>query len=451
MAKLRVHNLGGTVSSDWQPRKPGGPEDDQVLLPRRGKIEEIIRYEIAHGVRNMFGENGADIKFSEADVLYDSSQFNVERIMMVVAKVREMLTREMDEGEHLLLATGTDTAAYLMHALAEGVTPKMLQKRCIYAICSQKPAPFRPPLSQKRHYPESERRVKDLNNVLSLMYHADALGSDRAGRIGLFTGGILLPPRGLHKGSTGEEQPFQCRYIHSAQAGLDERSPHTEAYKSVPNWAYMGDKARPFERARGRDWPYELSAGVESWSFDPTADYANLPYAVWGMVHAPDDIRRDLSRFVEDDAVMSAADRRLHAMVVQAPGSKNVSENERDLWCIHLAARIGLEANVPVVVIADPLQPQWADTRDAPCIYGGDFDRIRTKLDQMAKDDPAFSGEKSPVVSGGMLAKAEAKMEVARIIHRGLKVKKLSGMDFVQYVQAKLVDYEQFVTGHRGI
>lgn len=436
---LAVHVFGGTGACDWVPRTAESGPDDMVLRPViRDKILQVLRYETDPGSRAAYGANGANIDYSEERELYDSSQLNTDRLEMDVARIRQLLMSDTTGLRNVLFFTGTDSAAYQMHAVAEGISKEMLGNRTILGICFQDPFPARPQDCKQPYYtaenlsPEllvtAGRRVKDLNNALALVRHPDMRGM-----IGLFCGGLVLPPRGLHKVNIGDEQPYTNRYDVIARAGQDPENAAVDAYVPVPYWMIQ-DKHNVY-CPRGRPWEYTLQSGIESWPFDATSDYANLPAAMYGLAKS----WRKLG-FKEQTA---------HGLVVQAPGSRNIREGHEDLLNLHRAGEIGRKSNIPLVVIGDPLQPHWDGGKETTSIYGGDFGRMRAELDKIAKSDKRCREGRTAVISGGKLARAEVKVELSRIMRRARDVHDFEGWELIDYVQRCLLEYEEFVAGIR--
>jgi len=410
---LEVRVFGGTISCDeHEVDDSRRGRRKRVLLPEPGKVLRLIKEQVSGRVMDIVDL----VAYSEAEPIIDSSELNVDLLMQSVEDIRER-TRS---GANLLIASGTDNVVYLMHALAEGVQPETLEERNIIVVVSQTHAPSAPERTRYSGCPlPACEAVDNLTNAIYLTTR-----EEMCGRIGLYCGGALFPPRALVKIDTKDPQPFRCRF---AEMGISERPPQRD-------W-HIAER-EPAHLPRGRQHKYELANGIESWGFDPLSDYGNLPAAMEGM------IRRKRGGGAMDSSQKEAD---FNAMVVQAPGSSNLRQSEADLACVNEAAEIGLEADVPVVLISDPLQPHSSgeeESRGRNYIYGGDFALMREHLDRAA-------GGKSPVLSGGKLARPEAKLLVSQAVRRGLQVHGRRGKKLLEYVQGAFADYESFLAGRR--
>ena len=422
---LDVYVLGGTISCDEhevkRSKKKGGPK--KVLLPEPGKIHRMIEEAVPDSVMDKMKMRS----YSEADPLVDSAECHASDLMKTVQEVRTITRRK----SNILIASGTDNVVYLMHALAEGVRPEQLGDNNIIVVVSQTHAPnLADNADAENVWNTNMEPIDNLTNAIHLSSRPEMQG-----RIGLYCGGELLPPRGLVKVDTANPQPFRCRFRNIADS---ERPPERD-------W-YINPRKNQ-DIPRGKEHPYVLADGVEGWGFDPLSDYGNLPAAMEGMI-----LRRNggsgvsaVIRAAIDKAMRRPGSGRktdFNAMVVQAPGSGNLRQNEDELACVNEAGEIGLYSDIPVVLISDPLQSLGFGDDDSDLIYGGDFDLMREHLDKAAG-----GMGKSPVLSGGKLSRAEAKLLVSQAVMRGKRNHKLKGQDLLDYVQKTLIDYESFLRG----
>ena len=364
--------------------------------------------------------------YTEADPIVDSADFDVNTLIKTVQEVRTMTRRK----SNILIVSGTDNVVYLMHALAEGVRPDHLGDNNIIVAVSQTHAPHIPANTPADQVCTPD--MEPIDNLTNAIY-LSALGKLN-GRIGLYCGGVLLPPRGLIKYDTADPQPFHCRFRPIATS----KNPPEREWAIVPR--------QNMDVPRGKDHTYLLEPGTEGWVYDPTSDYGNLPAAMEGMI-----LRREGGSGVS--AVMRAAIDKVmrrpgsgrkvdfNAMVVQAPGSSNLRQNEDELACVNEAGEIGLHSGIPVVLISDPLQSAGFGN-DEDYIYGGDFDLMREHLDKAA-GGPG----RSPVLSGGKLCRAEAKLLVSQAVMRARRKHKHKRQDLLDYVQDALTNYEKFLRG----
>lgn len=428
MPSLRVHTIGGTVACN--------ESEEGLRIPKKGRVEKLIRYECADASRAYFDA----MHYSEAQSIIDSAQAKlIKNIYSTVQDVREMIAYDLKFGESLLLPVGTDNAPYYMHALAEGLTEEMLHERNVFGICTQNPAPNRPKGSRRRTIPEGDHVIRDLDNVLYLISTAcnDMIDPHtRQGRIGLFNGGRLDAGRGLVKLQTGGDRAIQSRFQAIAMPSSGNIA---DAYSpNPPTWS-VTQYGNHCDKPRGKNEMPQYQDGIQSEILDPTGHYENLSNSVWGQIN---------------DQGGQRDPQKLFGVVCQAPGAANLSEDPQDLLHLHRAAMHGLAAKtpVPIVVIADPLQPHFDAPFIRPSKYGGDFSRTREILDEIATNDASFNSENTPVIYGGAMARPEAKMEISRIVYRAAHVKNLKGIHFLRYVQRCLKEYENFIkTGQNKI
>ena len=412
---LEVRVFGGTISCDEHlvedPMRRGGRKKN-VLLPQPGKIRSLIENQVPDRVMSMVDL----VAYSEADPIVDSAELNVGLLMQSVEDIRKRTRR----GANLLIASGTDNVVYLMHALAEGVPRGMLGERNIIVVVSQTHAPANLPVTRYDEFPPPAcEPVDNLTNAIYL-----TTKEKMRGRIGLYCGGVLLPPRGLIKIDTKDPQPFRCRFT---EIGISENPPERDWHIGERKLAHL---------PRGREHKYQLANGIESWGFDPLSDYGNLPAAMEGMIG-----RKQGSGTTDS----SRQRNEFNAVVVQAPGSSNLRQSEEELACVNEAAEMGLEADVPVVLISDPLQPHGSgegERAERSFVYGGDFALMREHLDRAAG-----GRGKSPVLSGGKLARPETKLLVSQAVCRGMRIHGYHGRELLKYVQTAFADYESYLAG----
>jgi L-asparaginase/Glu-tRNA(Gln) amidotransferase subunit D len=425
---LKVHVLGGTIACeehDAPKCATSGKGTAKVLLPESGKIRRIIENEVSDSVKGRVHFR-SHRDYSESDPVIDSSDLNVQILMETVDHVREMTK----EKANIILVSGTDNAAYLMQALAEGVNPKTLGDNNIIVVVSQTHAPHIPADAKEPVCPPETEAVDNMTNAIYLSTRAEM-----AGRIGLYCGGkrgVLLGPRGLVKTDTESKQPYRGRYRVIAKADDSH----------IPNWQFATKK--PEDSPRGRPHKYRLASGIENWGFGPTSDYGNLPAAMGGMMamRKGSGVSNPVRNLINKLWGVSKRRSDFNAMVVQAPGSGNLRQNEEELACVNEAAEIGLAGGVPVVLISDPLQPHWAQGN---FMYGGDFELMREQM------DTAAGGEgQSPVLSGGKLSLSEAQLIASQSTYRGRNKHRHKGRDLVDYVSKSFTDYEGFLRGEEA-
>ena len=411
---LEVRVFGGTISCDEHlvedPMRRGGRKKN-VLLPQPGKILSLIKHEVSGRVRDMVDI----VEYSEADPIIDSAELDTNLLMESVEDIRERTKRNAN----ILIASGTDNVVYLMQALAEGVDPDVLGENNIIVVVSQTHAPSIPEGAGPPVCQPSCGAVDNLTNAIYL-----TTKEKMRGRIGLYCGGVLLPPRGLIKIDTKDPQPFRCRFT---EIGISENPPERDWHIGERKLAHL---------PRGREHKYQLANGIESWGFDPLSDYGNLPAAMEGMIG-----RKQGSGTTDS----SRQRNEFNAVVVQAPGSSNLRQSEEELACVNEAAEIGLEADVPVVLISDPLQPHGSgegERAERSFVYGGDFALMREHLDRAAG-----GRGKSPVLSGGKLARPETKLLVSQAVCRGMRIHGYHGRELLKYVQTAFADYESYLAG----
>lgn len=435
---LRVHVFGGTAACD--PRPKVHPDDEDVFDPRRGKIPEIVEYELPQSVRNAFRR----VLVTEEDNLFDSAQAYHDTIMHVVARIREVL-KEMAADEDLVCVWGTDRAAPIMQATVEGISQQMLGNRAVIGYCKQRAAPMRTPGSSNKHFDDNEPIVKDLSNVFYLVgtpeMHENPNG-DAGGRVGHFCGGVLLSARGALKTNTRDDQPFVSRFDPIAKAGPNIEMAWQDAYvKGMPNWEFYpsGWNSIP----RGKPWKYVLKRGVECNVMLTTSSYGNLVRMVSGLMS-------------EDP---SLPPKKANGLIVQLPGNRSMSQNSEDMQYVHEAAMAG-RGEIPLVLAGGLLYPEQRHGT-----YPGDIKLLMNSFREIAEQDPQYEVCRShpdfskislaqnedfqmhgtPVLIAGDMSLHELELELSRIMHRAKSTKGINGWYRSEYAQACLNDYELFL------
>lgn len=403
---IHVHTLGGTIScGEFIGDEPYDPEKHQTgqvvrVVPEKGKIKRLFHQHVDKRTLS----RAANIKYSEARLIKDSARYKVKDLMDIVADTR----KKLEEGDNsLLLPAGTDSAAALIHAIAEGVPQDLLGDRSIVvAVSNDHTSVDNPPTN--RH-----PAIRSLTNALYLM-----TCEQMRGRIGVCTGLSLHSPRGLQKISTTADDPFIGRFDPIAIA----------SDKAVPEWRFS-EPRRPHELPRGREHPYILSSGIETWVLSPTSEYENIVSQFAGSIEVPE---------------ARGAHSKMRGVILQAPGTANLVEDKRELEHIELAAAFGYERGIPLVLIADPLQAEkvdWSREPDKNRGYGGSFAVLEPLLDEMSKT------QKTHVINGGELTRTEAQLLVSAAVARAREQHGYKGGEIVDYVKKYLADYLDDMTG----
>ncbi len=416
---VRVHVLGGTVvggewvGSEFYDESKHGPRDDADIkvLPVAGKAEAMMEDVDMHVWQRI-----ARLRVTEAKKLLDSADYDPSNLMRIVREVRTILA---DDASHLVLAAGTDSGAFLMHALAEGIPAELLGDRSLLVAVSQHHAsPNRPQSHEGRFYPEDNEAVGNLTDAIYLATH-----EQMRGKMGLCCGGILHAPRGLHKINTDGKHPFLAKYqdiaVSIGNSPVDQR------------WQFdLEDRHERLPRKRTDDYLLSLG-GVETWTLTSTSNYENLAKAMWGLTH-PAIFRRGWASWFP----RKKADE-FCGMVVQAPGVSNLRHSKSNLEKVSVAAEIGAEAGTPLVIISDPLQTEdGAGSKRA--VYGGSLRAVRGRLDRIA------DGASSLIVDGGDLSRTEATMLMSEAVARA-RSRKLSGKEVVTYVAGFFERYRHWL------
>ncbi len=417
---VRVHVLGGTVvGGEWvggvlydESRHGLRDDADIKILPVAGKAEAMMEDVDPEVWRRI-----ARLRVTEAKKLLDSADYDPANLMRIVREVRAILT---EDPSHLVLPVGTDSAAFLMHALAEGIPAELLgDDRSLIVVASQHHAsPNRPQGHEGRFYPENDEAVSNLGDATYL-----ATRKEMRGKMGLCCGGILHAPRGLHKINTDGLHPFLAKYqdiaVSIGNSPLDQR------------WQFdLEDRNERLPRKRTDDYLLSLG-GVETWTLTPTSNYENLAKAMWGLTH-PAAFRRWWASWW----ARKKADE-FCGMVVQAPGVSNLRHSKRNLEKVNVAAQIGAEAGAPLVIISDPLQTEDGAGRKR-AVYGGSLAAVRGRLDRIA------DGSSSLIVDGGDLSRTEATMLMSEAVARA-RSKKCSGKEVVTYVAGFFERYRHWL------
>jgi hypothetical protein len=336
--------------------------------------------------------------------------------MRIVREVRAIL---LEDPSHLVLPAGTDSAAFLMHALAEGIPAELLGDRSLIVVASQHHAsPNRPHDHEGRYYPDHDEAVSNLGDAIYL-----AARREMQGKMGLCCGGILHAPRGLHKINTDGKHPFLAKYpdiaVSMGSSVLDQR------------WQFdLEDHNERLPRKRTDDYLLSLG-GVETWTLTPTSNYENLAKAMWGLTH-PAMFRRDWASWFSRKKADAFC-----GMVVQAPGVSNLRHSKGNLEKVHVAAEIGAKAGTPLVIISDPLQTEDGAGRKR-AVYGGSLAAVRRDLDRIA------DGSSSLIVDGRDLSRTQATMLMSEAVARA-RNKKLSGKEVVTYVAGFFERYRHWL------
>lgn len=424
-SQVEVYTLGGTIACGEYVRRDGalvlydrnlhGDEELVELHPQPGKIAAMVRRDVAERlVQEYFGGSRENIRCSEAEVILDSAEYRAAHLEQIVRDVRRKLQESM---RSLVLLAGTDNAASLMHVLAEGVSPALLGDRAIVvAVAQHHASPNAPAEATEQFYPDDSEPVFALNNALYL-----AVCAEMRGRIGLLCGRELYGPRGILKIDAVGDQPFFSRFAKIARASEDP----------VPRWYFR--ERTPDQLPRGRAHEYLLTDGVEVWPLTLTSSYANLPAAINGML---------------------AGKKRLRGLILQAPGSANLRQDEEELRHLVRAAERAAKAGVPIVVISDPLQKRRGtfgeDTGGG--VYGGNLEVLRPRLEELAWRSSGKKGKGRrgalPIINGGELSRTEAALLTSAAVECAREQHGYRGKDIVEYTEEYLRSYMRFlITG----
>lgn len=410
---LHIRSYGGTISCSeyiadtgelYDPVKHGPKAQSKIeYLPESGKIEFLIRNHVNKATRDLFGENGKNIIFSEASEIKDSAEYTTDDLMRIVADVREILHHDVLMGcpqRSLLLATGTDTAASVAHVLAEGIRPEDLRGRSVGLVVSNDHVSHDNPASNKHS------AIVSLTNGMHLVTRPGTHG-----RVGVCTGYRYHAPRGLRKVSTKGNNNFKGRFPVIAEA---DEGP-------VPQWAYTSRKERPhpYEAGRGRDHDFVLASGIECMQLVPTSNYANIKPFIEGAVTTPD--------------------AEFNGMVLIAPGDANLRKDEKALSHIVDATELAAQAGIPVLLVADPLRPEVIGEDITPkkgiAGYSGSYANISGLLNKLS------SGGNTYLIDGGELTTTEATLLTSAAVARAKEQHGLKDHNIVQYVIEYIRDY----------
>lgn len=413
---LHVRNYGGTISCSeylaetgklYDPTIHGAKEDNQIeYLPEKGKIEYLILNSVSEAIRNLFGEDGQNIIFSEASAIKDSAEYTTQDLMQIVSDVRRILHEDILNGyseRSLLLATGTDTAASVAHVLAEGIRPEDLRGRAVGLVVSNDHVAYDNPASDKHS------AIVSLTNGMYLVTRPGAHG-----RVGVCNGGNYYAPRGLRKVSTKGNNNFKGRFPVIAEA---DEGP-------VPKWAFTSRKEQPqpYEAGRGREHEFALENGIECMQLVPTCNYANIKPFIEG---ACTNTRGEFS-----------------GLILIAPGDANLRKGATDLVHIAIATELAAEAGIPVMVVADPLRPEVIGEDITPkknnsAGYSGSFSNIRRILDDYSSTGKTF------LIDGGELTVTEATLLMSAAVARAKNQHNYTKDKIVEYVRKCIKDYQE--------
>lgn len=415
---LHIRSYGGTISCSeyiagtgelYNPQVHGPKSENQIeYLPESGKIEYLVRNHVNEATRNLFGVDGANIIFSEADEIKDSAEFTTDDLMRIVADVRRILQDDILQDKcperHLLIATGTDTAASVAHVLAEGVRPEDLRGRALGLIVSNDHVSHDNPATNKHS------AIVGLTNGMAVVTKPGAHG-----RIGLCTGYHYHSPRGLRKVATKGFNNFRGRFRLIAKADEDIASPH---------WAYTvrSETPKAYEAGRGKEHDFVLASGIECLQLAPTSNYSNIRPFVEGAITDPST--------------------EFNGLILIAPGDANLRKNDEALGHIVSATEEAKKAGIPMMLVADPLRPEFL-SEDPPVKrrsggsegYSGSFANIKGILDRHSKTGATC------LIDGGELTTTEATLLMSSIVARAKQQHGHQNQDIVSYTADCVRDY----------
>lgn len=396
-AALNVLVFGGTIASEITQESvivklPGGREEErirEITIPKRGKIEELLKHQVPPEVKNIFR---APIAIKESEVFLDSADFQVDTLEEAVQNVRRVLRETRG---NIIICAGTDATAFLSQAMADGISADGLTDRNIIITMAQYASPKRPegaadgPIDQGR-----SDAAKNLTNAIYLSSRERFRG-----QIGVCVDQTLYSARGSRKIQTSGYDPLQNRFPSIAKKQNGEKI----------KWLF-DDECHNTNIPGGLSGvSYKLLPGVESFSVDPLSNYQNLV---------------DIMEFAS-----KKTPRTLNAMILSAPGSCNLRSNPRDCELIENAARIGAQSGIPLIITSDPMQPQETEA-DAAVYVGNALNR------------------KTSLVNGRRLMVPELKMVVAQTLYTAMKIKKIYHPEkILGAVDSQLELYSEFVSG----
>jgi|GEM_PF-2520553 hypothetical protein len=408
---MLVVNLGGTISCSefipgtdtlFDPNKHTDVPQVEVR-PERGKIEALMRDHVDSKTLERFPTT---INYKEDDVLKDSAEYTVTDLMRIVRNVRADLRKSKNRSQ--ILTAGTDNAAPLVQAIAEGVPKDLLGDRSIIiAVSNDHVGNVSQPTNK-------HPAIVSLVNSLYLSTRTDEI----KGRIGLCTGLNLFAPRGLVKSSTKGEA-FHSRFTPIANA------------KDLPQpeWAYTLP-IRPCDKPSGQEHDYLLAPGIETVKLSWASEYENTLTALAAQLNP------GLVGSMFERLRFKKEKRKLNGVVMQAPGTGNLNQNEESLSYIVDATEMAAKEGVPVILIADPVQPQDFNPNDNLAGgYGGSFALIKPILDKLSPTGASL------LIDGEDLTHTEATSLLSAAVARATEHHGYKGFYVIEYTQSYVDNY----------
>ncbi len=394
---LRIIVFGGTGAGE------DVSDDAKVkdIRPKRGKVEEVLHHNVGAEVKGLF----RSIDVEEADPFQDSGEARCDTIEGNVNTLREHVRRRVGK---TIVIVGTDNAAEIIQAVADGIDPEKLENNSILFTIAMEAVPKR-----RRNNPASLLSSDFPGNLTNAIYLSSR--DELEGKMALYCDGNLFAPRGLHKVLANDTfQPFISRY----------ESVTTGSNPPVYNWSRFNidvdsgtkqQRPRNVLRPTGTSGRFKLLPGIESVTADALSNYRNLVAFIKGGI----------------------LEGTLNGFVLQLPGIAYARRDQKeDMRNIMEAASIAYDAGVPFIVISDPDQRQVGTDRvqtiaATPTFYRGSVGRTDI--------------EKS-IINCSPLSLAETKIRVAESAYRSVKYKQLHGSDIVDDVRLDLDAYQRFVT-----
>ncbi len=403
---VHVLDHGGTLSSHeypvvvkQDPKRHGGIAEVQKteVRPLPGKVWDLLQKDVPD-IEHFH------ITYEQSEFFGDSAFYATKELMGICRRVLQSLLNR--EGS-LIIPCGTDTAASIMHVIAESVPPELLGDRCILGVAAQKHAsPNRPADHEGPFYPPNTcEPVKSLSNALFI-----ATSEFMRGRIGMLCGKKVLAARGFQKFDALGSEPFLSRFKTRVSCE-NEKQP-------LPRWEF--DAPIPAELPRGKGHDYVLEPGVESMVLDPSSDYQNVPNMIWGALKR---------RKYDDD--MPDKTGRLRGLVLQVPGDRNLrTNNDRDMASIREGVSMAREAGVPVAVAAHPLYREHHRMPNITTQYEGNVTNLLKSC---------------AIIDGRYLSSTEARLLMSASVARARNQHGLRKGRIVTYVEEYFRRYEQFL------
>lgn len=401
-----VYVLGGTLTCGHVFK-----EGDQFIekKPIPMKVLDMITRGVDPATRAKVG----NILYKEAPSLMDSGQYTMQDIQNAVRDIRALLSAH--RGLSWMVPMGTDNAAAMMQALAEGIPPDILNDGMILGLATNDYAELQPGENYSAAKHDPVRVLTDGLYIIAEKRHI------LKGHIGLLTPFNLYSPRGLAKAAMEGRKNFLTRFSTFGDATGNADYPH---------WGF-DPLPRVCNLPRGGPDDLLLAHAIQSWDLGVGSEYETFLDGMKGILERPWkwDPRSGLS-----------------GIVLMTPAGSFRMSDRSALSQLAEGIELAAEHGVPAVHVAKPVQHVYTPydahpSPDLPAYYTGHFASVKAELDRL------LDTGQSSIIDGGDMSEMEAKIMVAKIVARARVQIGLIGRDVVIYAASKLEEYLNEIDG----